>query len=41
MLGSLLLILVARLADLLRAGVRALQSREPHALPLTPSAEAT
>lgn len=40
MLGSLLLILVARLADLLRAGFRALQSRKPHALPITPSAEA-
>jgi hypothetical protein len=40
MLGTLLLIIVARLADLLRAGVRALRSREPHALPITPSAEA-
>jgi hypothetical protein len=41
MLGSLLLILVARLADLFCAGVRALQGRKPGALPFTPSAEAT
>ncbi len=41
MLGFASLILVARVADFLRAGMRAWQSREARALRLTPSAEAT
>jgi hypothetical protein len=41
MLGFASLILVARLADALRAGVIAWQARAASTLPLTPSAEAT